>query len=296
MEKMHMKNNKNFYISLLLIGVFLYCDVARTQEPIEYDVDQKGDLIIYDQHVALLDKKLRDKHSQERIELEQRFRQEEKDLLNRLNQEEENLKDRLRKEKEAIFERHRREQESLESRQKEDIQREIEERKTYKTYKHNSKTAFSKNKKSSKMTLKERIEERISEISKANKMDRYVDSITSEDDPIIIDQAKIVKAKTEFLKDKDVDVMYQVTLVNQTPKIINLASIIWERTEPFSDKGSTIAKETKLHKPLVPYEKRIVKYNEVDPLRNGEYYTVRVANVVFEDGTQWKNPVTSKKF
>ena len=58
---------------------------------------------------------------------------------------------------------------------------------------------------------------------------------------------------------------------------------------PFTE-GLTILKETKISKPIIPYEKRIVQYNDLDSKRQGEEYRVKVAKIVFEDGTQWKNP------
>ena len=69
--------------------------------------------------------------------------------------------------------------------------------------------------------------------------------------------------------------------------------IIWERKIPFTE-TLTIQKETKISRPIVPYERRIVEYNDLDSKREGETYRVKIASVVFEDGTQWKNPVLSK--
>ena len=48
--------------------------------------------------------------------------------------------------------------------------------------------------------------------------------------------------------------------------------------------------EIKIAKPIVPYEKRIFEHNEPNSRRDGETYKVKIAKIVFEDGTQWKNP------
>jgi len=96
-------------------------------------------------------------------------------------------------------------------------------------------------------------------------------------------------AKTNFLKITDIELNYKIKIVNQTPKIINVTSVVWERSEPFTDVPSTVLKETKISKPIIPYEERIIEYIEKDTFRNGETYRVKIVKVIFEDGTQWKN-------
>jgi len=130
------------------------------------------------------------------------------------------------------------------------------------------------------------------QIKVSKKSKRYVEITTSENDPIYIASAAVLDAKTMFLKIKKVEFNYKLVIKNQTPKIINSFLIIWERSITFLD-TQTLTKETKISKPMVPYEKRIVEYNEVDSKRPGEVYRVKIARVIFEDGTEWINPAAS---
>ena len=91
------------------------------------------------------------------------------------------------------------------------------------------------------------------------------------------------------MKIKNIELKYRLELHNQTPKIINFALIIWEKKLAFND-TQTLAKQIKIAKPIVPYEKRIFEHNEPNSRRDGETYKVKIAKIVFEDGTQWKNP------
>ena len=133
------------------------------------------------------------------------------------------------------------------------------------------------------------IDKRTIEIEEIKKNDNTVEVISREEDPLYIKRAQVLKSKTNFIGIKDIEFKYKLELHNQTPKIINFALIVWERKLPFND-TQTLAKEVKVAKPLIPYEKRIVEYNELDSKRNGETYKVQIAKIVFEDGTQWKNP------
>ncbi|MBI3590819.1 MAG: hypothetical protein HY094_05510 [Candidatus Melainabacteria bacterium] len=140
---------------------------------------------------------------------------------------------------------------------------------------------------------KEEIDKRNKEIQKAKHTDKVVEVYTSEEDPLYILEAEVLDTKTKFLKLRNVDFKYKLRIQNQTPKIISSALIIWERKIPFTE-SLTINKETKISKPIIPYEKRLVEYNDIDSKRQGETYRVKIAKVTFEDGTQWKNPILYK--
>lgn len=135
----------------------------------------------------------------------------------------------------------------------------------------------------------EEIYKREKEIRKAKYTKRYVEIVTNENDPIYIEDAAVQDSKTAFLKIKDVEFKYKVILKNQTPKIINSILIVWERGIPFTE-SLTISKPIKISKPMIPYERRTVHFNDNDSKRQGELYKVKVAKVIFEDGTQWRNP------
>ena len=138
------------------------------------------------------------------------------------------------------------------------------------------------------------IDERALEIREVKKSNNTVEIITNEEDPLYIKKAQVLNSKTSFLGVKDVEFKYKLELYNQTPKIINFVLIVWERKPVFND-TQTLAKEVKVAKPIIPYEKRIVEYNELDSKRSGETYKVKIAKIVFEDGTQWKNPAVKDK-
>ena len=138
------------------------------------------------------------------------------------------------------------------------------------------------------------INERDLEIREVKKNNNTIEIITNEEDPLYIKKAQVLNSKTSFLGIKDVEFKYKLELHNQTPKIINFVLMIWERKPAFND-TQTLAKEVKVAKPIIPYEKRIVEYNELDSKRNGETYKVKIAKIVFEDGTQWKNPAVKDK-
>ena len=140
-----------------------------------------------------------------------------------------------------------------------------------------------------KQTARNEIYDRNKAIRKIRHSKKLIEIITSENDPLYIKKALVLDSKTNYLKIKDVEYKYKLELLNQTPKIINSALIIWERKTPFTE-SLTIMKETKISKPIVPYEKRIVEYNDLNSKREGESYRVKIAKILFEDGTQWKNP------
>ncbi len=144
-----------------------------------------------------------------------------------------------------------------------------------------------------KNIARESIHQRNKQIRKTKRTKKYVEITSSEEDPLFIIDAYVKNTKSEYLKLKGVEVKYNLKLINQTPKIIKSVLIIWERKIPFTE-TLTIQKETKISRPIVPYERRIVEYNDLDSKREGETYRVKIASVVFEDGTQWKNPVLSK--
>lgn len=140
-----------------------------------------------------------------------------------------------------------------------------------------------------KQTARNEIYDRNKAIRKIRYSKRFIEVITNENDPIYIKEALVLDSKTNYLKIRNVEYKYKLELLNQTPKIINSALIIWERKIPFTE-SLTIMKETKISKPIVPYEKRIVEYNDLNSKREGESYRVKIAKILFEDGTQWKNP------
>lgn len=137
------------------------------------------------------------------------------------------------------------------------------------------------------------LKEREKEIKKAKKAKKLIEIVSLEEDPVYISDASVLKTKSTYLKLKDVELKYKLELVNQTPKIINSVLVMWERKIPFTE-TLTIIKETKISKPLIPYEKRIVEYNDLDSKREGETYKVKISSVIFEDGTRWKSPSLSR--
>lgn len=146
----------------------------------------------------------------------------------------------------------------------------------------------------SMLAAQKTVNERDKEVLGVKKNDNTVEIITNKEDPLYIRRAQVLKSKTEFMKIGDVELKYKLELHNQTPKIINFVLIVWERKLAFNE-TQTLAKEVKVSKPIAPYENRIVEYNELNSRREGETYKVEIAKVVFEDGTQWKNPAVKDK-
>ena len=199
---------------------------------------------------------LREKQTKEREELRNKLAQGKKEAREKQIKERQEAKEKLRK---------KREKELL--------------------VKGKVKEQWRKNKATSTKLIKE-YNEKILNVKKRGK---FIEVITNENDPVYILDARILKTRTDFLGIKDVEYKYRVRLHNQTPKIINSLLLAWERKIPFID-TQTIAKEFRVSKPITPYEKRVVDYNEIDSKRNGESYKVKIIRVIFEDGSQWKNP------
>ena len=178
----------------------------------------------------------------------------------------------------------------LKEKQKKEKEELIKKLQTEKEKEETLKEKTSQEELKNKAQAQEQIYKRNKEIKQARKKDRNVEVTTSENDPLYIQRADVLNTKTKFLKIKNVDLKYKLVLHNQTPKIINTALIIWERRIPFTE-SQTILKEVKISKPVIPYEKRVVEYNDLNSRREGETYKVKIAKVIFEDGTQWSNPL-----
>lgn len=213
-------------------------------------------------------KKLRERHLQEQKEANEQYAKDLKQAEERYEQEKKQAIEKQKQEKEEAI---------VKEKIEKSIQENVDKSKSQETL---------KNKDLAKNVLKEREKE----IKKVKKLKRTVDVITNEGDPLFITDARVLNAKTSFLKIKDVELKYKLTVHNQTPKIISSALILWERKIPFGD-SQRILKETKVSKPIIPYEKRVIEYNDLDSTRQGEVYKVKIANIIFEDGTQWKNPL-----
>ena len=205
-------------------------------------------------------------------------------------------KEKYQKEKGELYKKYQKERKEAREQhlkqRKEEIEKRKKERKEKRKKREAEKNISSaikdkgwENKKLAMTLIKEREEE----IKTVHKAKRHVEIITNESDPLYITKADVLDAKTSFLKIKEVEIKYKLEIHNQTPKIINSVLVIWERKIPFLE-SQTVIKETKISKPIIPYEKRVVEYNDLDSKREGEIYTVKIANIIFEDGTQWKNP------
>ncbi len=193
-------------------------------------------------------------------------------------------------------EKHRKELKDLKVRQKQEIEefnKRIENEKKQEEEQKKKAEVFNKkitDKRIEIMIVAEKeVEKRNNYVKEVKNSDNTVEVITDEEDPLYIKKAQVLKSKTDFMEIKDVEFKYRLELNNQTPKIINFVLIVWERKIAFND-TQTLSKEMKVAKPITPYEKRIVEYNELDSRRNGETYKVKISRVVFEDGTQWNSP------
>ena len=186
-------------------------------------------------------------------------------------------------------EKHRKELETLKNRQKQ----EIEDLKKKAEAKKAQEATLQKKvmeKQTESMSLAQKIiDERNKEVKEIKRSNNTVEIITSEEDPLYIKKAQVLESKTNFMEIKDVEFKYKLELHNQTPKIINFVLIVWEKKLAFNN-TQTLAKQVKVAKPITPYEKRIVEHNELNSRREGETYKVKIVKIVFEDGTQWKNP------
>ncbi len=186
-------------------------------------------------------------------------------------------------------ERHRKELADLINKQRQETKELKKKRETKKAQEDTLKKKVMEKQTENRLLSQKSIYERNKEIRKVQKSNNTVEVITSEEDPLYIKKAQVLNSKTNFMGIKDVEFKYKLELHNQTPKIINFVLIVWERKLAFND-TQTLAKEIKVAKPITPYEKRIVEYNELDSKRSGETYKVSISTIVFEDGTQWKNP------
>lgn len=213
---------------------------------------------------------IKEKSNEELNKLYQEGRREKTEVKEKEKLEKEELYLNEKKERSALREKYRQEKHELKQRQearKEEIRKIRNE----------------------KLEAKGQINFRLKEIRRAQWRNRHVDIITSEEDPIYILDADILEGKTTFLKIKDIDLKYKIVLQNQTPKIVNSVLLIWERKIPFSD-TQTIERTYKLSKPMIPYEKRVVTFNDLNSRREGEIFKVKVGKILFEDATQWKSP------
>ena len=197
----------------------------------------------------------------------------------------------VNKEKNEQKEKHKKEMEDLKNKQKQemkDLKKKVEDEKV-------KEATFQKKvieKQTESMLFAQKIiDERDKEVKEIKASNNTVEVITNKEDPLYIKKAQVLESKTKFMEIKDVEFKYKLELHNQTPKIINFVLITWERSLAFND-SQTLAKQVKVAKPIIPYEKRIVEYNELNSRRDGETYKVRIEKIVFEDGTQWKNPAT----
>ena len=194
-------------------------------------------------------------------------------------------KEQYLKEKRELSEKYQKERKEA----REKYVHEKEEARKKKEAERNKSSAIMEEKRKNKELARDLIIKREKEIKTVHKTKRYVEVVTNENDPLFIAKANVLDSKTNFLKIKGVEIKYKLEVYNQTPKVINTVLIVWERKIPFSE-SQTVVKETKVSKPITPYEKRIIEYNDLDTTRQGETYKVKIANIIFEDGTQWKNP------
>ena len=216
-------------------------------------------------------------------EQREKYRKELEDLKNRQKQETEDLRKKRKQETEDLRKKRKQETEDLKKKTEND-----------KAQKEALKKKVMEKQAESMLAAQEIINERNKQILEVKKNDNTIEVITSKEDPLYIQKAQVLKSKTSFMRINDVEFKYKLELLNQTPKIINFVLIVWERKLAFNE-TQTLAKEVKVSKPIIPYENRVVEYNELDSRREGETYKVEIAKIVFEDGTQWKNPAVKDK-
>jgi len=177
-------------------------------------------------------------------------------------------------------EKHNKELEELKKKQKqeiEDLKKKIETKKAQEATLQ--KKVMEKQIESMSFTQKI-IDERNKEVKEIKKTSNTVEIITNEEDPLYIKKAQVLESKTKFMGVKDIEFKYKLELYNQTPKIISFVLIVWERSLAFNN-TQTLAKQVKVAKPITPYEKRIVEYNELNSRRDGETYKVKIAKIIF---------------
>ena len=205
-------------------------------------------------------------------EQRKKYKKELEDLKNRQKQETEDLRKKRKQETEDLKKKIENSKAQKEALKKKVMEKQIE----------------------SMLAAQEVIHERDNQVLEVKKSDNTVEVITNKEDPLYIQKAEVLNSKTNFMKIGDVEFKYRLELHNQTAKIINFVLIVWERKLAFNE-TQTLAKEVKVSKPIIPYENRIVEYNELNSRREGETYKVEIAKIVFEDGTQWKNPAVKDK-
>lgn len=266
----------------------LFLAIFYIQAFAQVGVSQKNSLVDSDA-LSLFDSELKYKQIEEQKELKEKIKKDEENLKERLKNEEE----RIKKEKKELKERAKKEKSDLILKQKKE--REIESKKLRELRaKGVTDKKRIKNKRSKNLTEAERqIQERARVINKTKSRQRGISITSTDDDPLLITDARVYASQSKFLKVEGVQNSYETRIINQTPKIINNALIVWERSIPFTA-GTTIAREVRLSKPLVPYEERKIEHSEIDNKREGESYNVRVERIIFEDGTQWKNSKSKK--
>ena len=293
-------------IPLILVLVLLASSLlVKVNSEVGVQVNKEGDDIIYEDDIAFISRQLRIKHQKERKDLKGKFKKEREDLFNRLENEKGDLLERLKREEGDLSERIDRERDDfdkklerelkeLKRKHKEEVEEEINERKVDRLYRRRSRQGLAKNNKKDRITAREAIKLREKDVKDARRTERFVEISTNLEDPLFISFAEVAGARTEFMRVKNTDIEFKVKLINQTPKIINTAQIVWERKVPYSETITTITAKKNISKPIVPYETRIIKYNELDTKRDGELYNVHVSYVTFEDGSRWNNPLLAK--
>ena len=220
-----------------------------------------------------------DRINKEKTDLEQKVKQEEKELLEKRGREEKEIKERHLKEQQESSEKYKSEKKEKEEKQL-----------TEKLIDKNITKRVSEEKTKNELIADEVEKVRGKQIIKLKEANNVIEILRNNDDPLYITDADILNGKTAFLGVKDIEFKYRLKLKNQTPKIINSILLVWERKLPFTE-SQTLIKETRFSKPILPYEFKIFEYNEMDSKRGGELYRVKIAKVIFEDGTQWKNPL-----
>ena len=235
---------------------------------------------------------LREKRKKEKEELREKQKQETGGVVKSTETLWEKIKTRqkMAKERKEARKKSLQERNELRKKQKEEAKQEILKRKSDEVQKEDIEKKTENKQEDYEKIAARQIKEREEHLKKAKKSKRFVEVVSNPEDPLAIQEAAVIDSKTSFLKIDDVELGYKIKLKNQTPKIINNVLLIWVRKIPFND-SLTISREIKVSKPIIPYEEREIQYNDLDTKREGEIYKVKVDRIVFEDGSQWQNPV-----
>ena len=188
------------------------------------------------------------------------------------------LKEQQKLEKKALIEQQKKEHKEL-------IEKQKKERADLKNVQKN---IIEAQKKSEKIE-EEKINKKNARFKQLKKTERIVTTTTNPQDPLFISKAEILDGKTSLLKIKNIELNYRLEVINQTEKVINYTLLVWERKIALND-TETIKREVRFSKPIIPNDKTIIEYNELNSRRNGEIYAVKIVKIVFEDGTEWVNP------